>query len=99
LRADLWLLVKNWHETDSLFGTAAPDLGLMQLLWDVKELLRLSDLDGLIDRGNKTYDEPAGPVSFESSAVQAFDSGEKAFIHRVRLVYTARLNPFCHPRL
>lgn len=99
MRADLWLLVKNWHETDSLFGFVAPDLGLMQLVWDVKEVLRLSDLDGLIDRGNKTYDEPSGPLNFESGAVQAFDSAEKAFVHRVRLVYTARLNPFCHPRL
>lgn len=95
-RADLWLLVKNWHEEDSIYGTTAPDLGLLQLIWDVKELLRLSDLSGLLD---KTYDEPAGPLAMEAGALAAFDSGEKAFIHRARLVYTARMRPFCHPRL
>lgn len=99
MKADLYLLVKNFDESKSLFGTVAGELGLFQLIGDVKTLLRLSDLGGLIDKGNKTYDEPAGPLNFEGSAVPAFDSDEKAFVHRARLVYTARLNPFCHPRL
>jgi len=99
LRADLWLLVKNFDEAASLYGTTAGSLGLFELINDVKVLLRLTGLSGLIGPGNKTYDEPAGPLNFEGNAVSAFDSGEKAFIHRARLVYTARLNPFCHPRL
>lgn len=98
-RADLWLLVKNWDETLSVYGTAAPDLGLLQLVEDVKDLLRLSDLEGLIDRGSKTYDEPAGPLTLDSTAVAAFDSAEKTWVHRARLVYTARMTPFCHERL
>lgn len=99
MRADLWLLVKNFDEAASVYGTVAGSLGLFELINDVKTLLRLTGLSGLINAGNKTYDEPAGPLNFEGNAVQAFDSGEKAFIHRARLVYTARLNPFCHPRL
>jgi hypothetical protein len=100
MRADLFLLVKNFDEFKSLFETTvAGELGLFQMIDDVKTLLRLSDLGGLIDKGNKTYDEPSGPLNFEASAVVGFDSDEKAFVHRARLVYTARLNPFCHPRL
>ncbi len=104
MRAELVLLVKNFHETDSLFGTTAGSLGLFQLIDDVKTRLRISTLGGLIDKGNKSYDEPAGPLGFETGAVSAFDSDEKAFVHRARLLYTARpgappLNPFCHERL
>ncbi len=100
MKVDLFLLVKNFDDTKSLFeAAAAGELGLFQLIDDVKTLLRLSDLGGLIDAGNKTYDEPAGPLNFEGSAAVGFDSNEKAFVHRARLVYTARLNPFCHPRL
>lgn len=99
LKADLFLLVKNFHEEDSLFGVAATALGIFEMINDVKTLLRLSDLGGLIPAGVKSYDEPAGPLTFESGATGGLESAEKAFVHRARLVYTARMAPFCHPRL
>lgn len=103
-RADIYLLVKNFSETDSLFGTTAPDLGLFQMVEDVKSLLRLSDLSGLLD---KTYAEPAGdpnqggggPVEFETSAAAGFDSGGHAHVRRAKLPFVGRMIPFCHPKV
>lgn len=104
VRLDLFLLVKNWDLTDDpLFGTTAGALGLFELVDDVKDLLRLSDLNGLLD---KTYDEPggdsnkqgAGAVEFQDT-IQGFDSGEHAFVHRARIPYVALSIPFCHQRL
>lgn len=90
---DLYLLVKNFDDTLSIFGDTAPDQGLLQLIYDVKSYLRTTDLNGLLDR---TYSEPAGPLSIEYSATAGFDSGEHAFVRRARLRYTARMKPFCH---
>lgn len=104
VRLDLYLLVKNWDtSSDPLFGTTAGSLGLFELINDVKELLRISDLNGLLD---KTYDEPggdasalgAGAVEFQET-IQGFDSGEHAFVHRAKIPYIARTAPFCHPRI
>lgn len=95
-RADLYLLVKAFNEELSLFGTAAPDRGIFEFLKDTKALVRGTTLSGLLD---KTYEEPAAPTQFEWSAVNAFESGEKTFIHRLRQVVTVRTNPVCHPRI
>ena len=103
LRLDIYALVKNWEETDDpLFGTTTGEFGLFELVEDIKDLLRLSNLNGLLD---KTYDEPGGdsskegpgPVEFEE-IIQGFDSGEHAFTHRARIPYLARTIGFCHPR-
>jgi len=103
-RVDLYLLVRNWDTSDNpLWGTTAGSLGLFQLLEDVKVLLRISTLGGLID---KTYDEPggdpraAGPggVEFGQIAAQGLESDEYTFVWRARLPYLARGIPFCHPR-
>jgi hypothetical protein len=96
-RADLFILVKNFDEEESLFGTVHPNRGLFQLVSDVKQVLRISSLGGLITLGNKTYDEPAGPLSFQSFT-GGFDVGEKAFVQRVKLQFVGRMAPFCHPR-
>lgn len=104
MRVDLFLLVKNWEQTDApLFGTAAGNRGLFEFIQDVKTLLRLSDLSGLLD---KTYDEPGGDPSKQGAGgvefqdpIGGFDAGEYAFVHRARIPYQARLKPFCHPRL
>lgn len=102
-RADLTALVKNWDaSSDSLFGTTAGALGVFELAKDIKELLRVSDLSGLLD---KTYDEPGGDsrrlgpggMEFED-LIQGFDSGEHAFVHRIRIPYLARTRSFCHAR-
>lgn len=104
VRFDLYLLVKNWDESeDPLWGTTAGTLGLFELVEDVKDLLRSSDLNGQLD---KTYDEPggdtnaqgAGPVEFQDT-IQGFDSAEHAFVHRARIPYLARTIRFCHPRI
>ena len=106
-RVDLYLVVRNWTADVSdapLFGTTAGSLGLFQMLEDVKTMLRLSNLGGLID---KTYDEPggdtralgAGGVEFGETAAQGLDSDEFTFAWRARLPYKARGLPFCHPRL
>lgn len=103
-RLDLYLLVRNWTEgTDEpLFGTTAGSLGLFQMVWDVKELLRISDLNGLLD---KTYDEPGGDpsrlggggIDFED-LISGFDAGEHPMWHRARMPYLARGQSFCYPR-
>lgn len=92
--ADVLLFVRNYHEESSLFGTVAPDLGIFQLVHAVKELLRGSDLGGLLD---KTYDEPAAPVEFDT--VAGFDSGEQVFVHRAKVAYQCRTRAFCHYRI
>lgn len=103
-RIDLYLLVVNWDETDDpLFGVTPGRFGLFQMIQDVKDLLRASNLGGLLD---KTYDEPAGDpqrlggggVEFQELASTGFDSAEYTFVHRVRLPYVARLQPECHDR-
>lgn len=99
LKVDLFLLVKNYDETNSLFGVIPPDLGLFQLISDVKELLRLTNLAGMLF---KTYDEPAGPgsagVSFETGATLALDSAEYSFVHRAKLPFTGKIKAYCYPR-
>jgi hypothetical protein len=93
----------TWCTDDPLFGTTTGALGLFELVDDVKDLLRLSDLAGLLD---KTYDEPggdsnkqgAGAVEFQDT-IQGFDSAEHAFVHRARIPYVALTIPFCHQRL
>lgn len=104
-RVDVYLLVKDWGDSDaSLFGVAAGSRGLFQLVEDVKDLLRLSNLNGLLD---KTYDEPGGDaralggggVEFGETAAPGFESGEFTFVWRVRIPYVARTVPFCHVRL
>lgn len=105
VRLDLYVLVKNWEQTTSpLFGTAAPNRGIFELINDVKVVLRASTLGGILD---KTYDEPGGDSSspaqgggdldFQDS-IQGFDGKEHAFVHRARIPYVGRLAPFCHPR-
>lgn len=104
LRVDLYVLVKNWEQTDNpLFGTAAGNRGLFELVNDIKVLLRLSNLSGLLD---KTYDEPGGDPSAQGAGgmefqdtIPGFDTAEHALVHRVRIPYQARMEPFCHPRL
>jgi hypothetical protein len=95
-KADLYLLVKAFNEELSLFGTSAPDRGIFEFLKDTKALVRGTNLSGLLD---KTYEEPATPSQFEWSAANAFESGEKTFIHRIRQVVTVRTTPTCHPRI
>ena len=94
LRADIYLLVKNFSEATSLYGDAAPDLGLFQLVSDTKDLLRATDLDGLLSR---TYDETTGEVAFESGASAGFETGPRTWVHRARVPYTAQTEPFCFP--
>jgi hypothetical protein len=104
VRLELYLLVKNWEQTDTpLFGDQPGALGLFELVNDTKDLLRISDLDGLLD---KTYDEPGGdsakqgPGALEfQDTIPGFDGDEYAFVHRARIPYLARTVPFCHPRL
>jgi hypothetical protein len=94
LQIDLYLMVKNFDDKVSIFGDTAPNKGIFQLVSDVKDLLRTSNLGGLLD---KTYSEPAGPLSIEYAASAGFDSGEHSFIRRAKLVYTARTAAFCWP--
>lgn len=102
LRVDIYALVENFDNTNALFGTVSPYLGLFQLVRDVKETLRLATFDGLLD---KTYDEAAGdarlgggPVSFHTMATPGFDAGEHTFIYRARIPYLGRIQPRCHAR-
>ena len=102
-RVDLYLLVKNFDEQKSLFGTSFPEFGVFQLIQDVKVLLRQSDLNGLLA---KTYDEPggdpqrngAGDVTIDEIAAPGFDVSEYTFVHRARIPYQAKMIPVCHPR-
>lgn len=102
LRFDLHALVVNFDETHALYGTTAPNLGLFQLVRDVKDALRLETFDGLLD---KTYDEAGGdarqgggPVQFHTMATPGFDAGEHSFIYRARIPYLGRVQPYCHAR-
>lgn len=102
-RLDLFLLVRNFNESDSLFGTTPGSLGLFQMISDVKVLLRGNDLDGLLDL---TYDEVAGdssrqgagPVEIEEVASPGFDADEYTFVHRARLPFLGRMIPVIHPK-
>lgn len=103
-RIDLYLLVRRWEESDHpLFGTSAGNLGLFQMIEDVKVMLRLSTLGGLLD---KTYDEPggdsaalgAGGIEFQEIASPGFENDEFQFVHVAKVPYKARTVPFCHPR-
>ena len=101
IRVDLYVLVKAWDTSDDpLFGTTAGSLGLFELIEAVKDLLRLSDLSGLLD---KTYDEAGGDASRQGpggvefqDVIAGFDSGEHAFVHRARVPFLGRIKPFCH---
>lgn len=94
LRAELFLLVKNYNEEQSVFGDTAPNFGVFQMIHDVKGLLRNTDLNGLVDR---TYRETEGGSAFETGAAVGFDAGTHGWVHRAKLVYTAYTQPFCHP--
>lgn len=97
LKADVYLLVKNYDEGPSdlsIFGDTAPNLGVLQLLKDTKDILRNTDLGGTIERN---YREVEGGSSFETGATGGFDSGGHGWVHRARLTYTAMLPAFCHP--
>jgi hypothetical protein len=91
LRADIYLLVKNFSEELSVYGDTAPSLGLFQLISDVKDLLRGTNLNGMLSR---TYDETTGDVSLHSAG---FDTGPRSWVHRARVPYTAETEPFCFP--
>lgn len=107
MRAQVYVLVKNWDETampePALFGTVDGDLGLFEMVKDVKNLLRASDLSGLLD---KMYDEAAGdaqspgqgagPVEYQPVG---FAAEEHQMAYVARVPYLARIQPFCHPRI
>jgi len=94
LRADVFLLVKNYGEAQSLYGETEPDLGLFQLISDVKDLLRTTDLGGLV---SLTGNETAGDTTFEAGAASGFETGPRTWVHRARVPYTASMEPFCPP--
>lgn len=94
MNVDLFLLVKNFDDVNSLLGETTPNKGLFELVDDVKDLLRTTTLSGTLD---KTYSEAAGPLHIEYAATAGFDSGEKAFVRRARLRYKAGLPSFCWP--
>ena len=94
LRSDIFLLVKNYNEERSVYGDTAPELGVFQLISDVKAILRRTDLGGLLDR---TFNETASGSAFETGAAGGFDSGTHGWVHRAKLMYTAQMRPFCHP--
>lgn len=96
LRANIFLLVKNYDEELSLHGddSTAPDLGIFQLISDVKNLLRATNLNGLLSR---TYNETVGDVAFESGAASGFDVGSRDWVHRALVPYTGETEPFCFP--
>ena len=96
LRANIFLLVKNYDDELSLHGddATAPDLGIFQLISDVKNLLRATNLSGLLSR---TYNETVGDVGFESGAAPGFEVGPRDWVHRAVVPYTAETEPFCFP--
>lgn len=94
LTAEVYLLVQNFDEVDSVFGETAPNLGVFQFINDVKGILRDTDLGGLLDR---TYNETAGGSRFESGAASGFDTGGHGWVHRAMLTYTVQTTPFCPP--
>lgn len=93
MTADIFLLVKNYDEEQSVYGADAPAKGVFQMIGDVKDVLRVTDLEGLVDR---THNELLGPVNFESGAATGFDTGAHGWVHRARLTYKAQMYPFCH---
>lgn len=106
-RAQLYVLVKNWDETTypepALYGTAVGLLGLFEFVKDVKNLLRASDLGGLLD---KTYDEAAGDARSPGQGAGAveyqppgFAADEHLMLYAMRVPYIARMKPFCHARI
>ncbi len=94
LIAEIYLLVKNFDEVASLYGDTAPDLGVWQLFSDTKDILRATDLGGLLDR---TYNETMGGSRFETGASGGFDTGGWGWVHRAMLAYTAQTTGFCFP--
>jgi hypothetical protein len=108
MRAQVYLLVKNWEDTipePALWGTTAGSLGLFEFVKDVKNLLRASDLSGLLD---KTYDEAAGDAQSPGQGggsveygtlIPGFTANEYALLYPARIPYLARIKPFCHARL
>lgn len=102
LRLNIYVLVTNFDDTLAVFGTTAPNLGLFELVKDIKEVLRTETFDGLLD---KTYDEAGGdprtgggPIHYGTMAVAGFDAGEHSFIYRARIPYLGRIQPHCHAR-
>lgn len=93
---DVYVFVKRFDEEQSVWGVSPPNLGLFQLVDDVKTYLRYTDLSGVLD---KTYDEPGGPLEFDAVATAGYDSAEYAFVHRAKIPYVCRVRPFCHPRM
>lgn len=92
LAADVYLLVKNFNDHDSLFGETGPDLGIFQMISDVQYGLQISTLNGFLQ---KTYEEGFGPLSIEYAASAGFDSGEHSFVRRARLRVTGKAQPIC----
>ena len=94
LTANVFLLVKNYDEEQSVYGDTAPALGVFQLINDVKAILRDTDLGRFLDR---TYNETAGGSRFESGAADGFDTGGHGWVHRAMVTYTVQTAPFCPP--
>jgi hypothetical protein len=103
-RVDLYALVANYDEANSLFGDTTPNFGLFELVNDIKDLLRVTDLSGLLD---KTYDEAAGDprvnggggVEFGDLATPALDTGTQIVVQRAKIPFVGRTDGFCHPRV
>lgn len=108
LRCDLFLLVKNYDADKALFGDEEwetgddpVDLGLFQLVFDVKDALLTDNLSGLLD---KTYDEAGGdtatkgggPVDFQELAANGLDAGSHPMVNRAKVPFVGRTVPFCH---
>lgn len=92
LTAQIYLLVKNYNEEQSVYGDTAPNLGVFQMISDVKAVLRDTDLGGLIDR---TYRETSGGSGFDAGAGSGFSTGDHAFVNRAVLTYTVQAKGFC----
>jgi hypothetical protein len=75
-------------------------MGLFQFVKDAKDHLRTHTLNGLLD---KTYDEPGGDsgtgggggIDFEN-VQQGLESGGHDFVHRARMTFVGRMQPYCH---
>lgn len=92
LKAQLFLLVKNYNEDQSVFGDVTPNFGVFDLVNDVKTILRGNSLSGLL---NTTYRETEGGSGFESGASTGFSSGSHEFVHRASLTFTGLTKGFC----
>jgi hypothetical protein len=97
VRFELYLLIKNYDEVNSVFGDTAPNLGIFELVNDVKNLLRISRLGGILAGGFKSYEEPAGPLAFEYAASMGFDTSEHSHVRRARLHYEAMAKEISQP--